>query len=119
MHTHRRNRRETAAFPGRCVEPALRKTLPFRRATARFEDPAGPAGPSFAGAWRLDLLTGPNHLYISTNEIAATGAVRGARRCAPRSMAPSGPADRSDVPGRKSCSPNQSSISPISATWSC
>src|SRR3954451_6248757 len=67
----------------------------------------------------VDLLTGPNLLYIGTNEIGRCQCrpvhtvhrrLRSAPDCAIRIAF---------MPWRKPCSPNQSWISLISATWNC
>ena len=72
MHTFGLKRPKNADFLGLTVRDSLRKILPFgqsvrvRRTVLRLDRTVANSRTT-----RFDLLTGPNHLYISTNEPAA------------------------------------------------
>ncbi|MCP3407750.1 hypothetical protein [Bradyrhizobium sp. CCGB01] len=72
MHTSGRRRPENAAFLGWRARKHLRKILPFDQSVPSFGWKVVILdGAAFDRAGVFDLLTGPNHLYISTNEPAA------------------------------------------------
>src|SRR5206468_94946 len=112
-----RNRRKMAAFPDPVGSKALKEDFTIRVA-GRWPARSRLALAVAPRRGRCGLLTRPNHLYISTKELAF-GAARARLddRAAARLRVPQ---KRTVVTlWRKPCSPNRSSISPISATWSC
>src|SRR3954470_2041213 len=93
MHIPWQKRPENAAFSRPTGLRALKRDFTIRAVGPRFRDGLVILdGSSSTSAVLLDLLTGPNHLYIGTNEPAAL--CRPPARCRLRQIAGSGPADR-------------------------
>jgi len=115
LYTFDRNRPGNAAFPALIGRSGLKEDFTIRAGCGR-------SGKSHRSGWAptrarrvVDLLTRPNHLYISTNEIAGAAWRRAALPC----VSVARQVRTRPRPGGHSCSPNRSSISPISAIWNC
>jgi hypothetical protein len=70
MRSRWENRPESAAFLGQSIQKRVRKNLPSEALLICPERKRRGPGAAWCAARRFYLLTGPNHLYISTNEPA-------------------------------------------------
>ena len=79
MHTSWQKRSENAAFSRRAGSGVFKEDFTIRAVDRRSKEGLSSwmARHSLSAAM-FDLLTGPNHLYISTNELAASVPPTGA-----------------------------------------